>query len=56
MADIPDKVYIFINADGRIMSTSPVPQTANDWLKHRKVGDSVVCYKLDKVEKRERGK
>ena len=52
----PDKVYCFMLADGRLVSTTASREEALGWLPHRKVGEAVAEYGLVKEAKKERGK
>lgn len=52
----PPIVYVFIAADGKLVAVTGDRAEANGWMAHRKVGDVVAGYKLEREERKEKGK
>ena len=52
---IPETIYCFLTKAGDIPSTTDSKEEANGWMKHRKLGESVAEYRLERSETKRKG-
>lgn len=49
-----EKIYCFLSANGEVVSATKMVREAKEWMRYRKVGESVAEYRRTRIATRSR--